>query len=242
MIQVFEPMNLKSKLKFRVFQPLGYLALGCITLTITSPMALAKTHVTSHNTISPQTTFPHQQFQLAQMGENRDEERTRFIQAADALYSQEQFTEAEELLRKLIKRYPKYAVAHYKLGNVLFRQEKAEEAIAAYQQAIEHNSRYALAYNALGMVRARQGRWQEAISEYQKALEINPEYGEALTHLGQALWQQGRRDEALVSLEKALSIFKSQNRLDQAYRLEQLLRELKSDDDPSVAYSRLFSG
>ncbi|MUL38895.1 tetratricopeptide repeat protein [Gloeocapsopsis dulcis] len=241
-------MNLKSKLKFGLIKPLGYLALGCVTVISTSPIVLAKTHVISNNphnrnTISPHPAFPRQQeFQLAQMGENRDEERTRFIQAADALYDQEKFTEAEEILRKLIKRYPKYAVAHYKLGNVLFRQEKAEEAIAAYQQAIEHNSRYALAYNAIGMVLARQRRWQEAITEYQKALKINPEYGEALTHLGQALWQQGRRDEALASLEKALSIFKTQNRLDQAYRLEQLLRELKSDDDPSVADRRLFSG
>jgi len=240
-------MNLKSKLKFSSVKPLGYVTLAWVTVVSTPFTVLAKTYLTNNiahtdNIPSPRITSLHQQFQLAQMGENRDEERTRFIQAADALYSQENFTEAEELLRKLIKRYPKYAVAHYKLGNVLFRQEKAEEAIAAYQQAIEHNSRYALAYNALGMVRARQGRWQEAITEYQKALEINPEYGEALTHLGQALWQQGRRDEALASLEKALSIFKSQNRLDQTYRLEQLLRELKSDDDPSVAYSRLFSG
>jgi len=227
--------------KFKVvawIKPFGYLALG-LTVISTSRTVLAKTSATNHNhsnVIARRTALPTQQeFQLAQMGENRDEERTRFIQAADALYSQAKFTEAEELLRKLIERYPKYAVAHYKLGNVLFRQEKAEEAIAAYQQAIEHNSRYALAYNAIGMVLARQGRWQEAIAEYQKALEINPEYGEALTHFGQALWQQGRRDEALASLEKALSIFKAQNRLDQAYRLEQLLRDLKSDDDPSVA-------
>ncbi|AFZ28900.1 Tetratricopeptide TPR_1 repeat-containing protein [Gloeocapsa sp. PCC 7428] len=228
--------------KFKVvawIKPFGYLALGYLTAMSPFPPVLAKTPTTNHNhsnIMTRQTALPTQpEFQLAQMGENRDEERTRFIQAADALSSQEKFTEAEEILRKLIERYPKYAVAHYKLGNVLFRQEKAEEAIAAYQQAIEHNSRYALAYNAIGMVRARQGRWQEAITEYQKALEINPEYGEALTHLGQAFWQQGRRDEALASLEKALSIFRSQNRRDQAYRLEQLLRELKSDDDPSVA-------
>lgn len=222
-------MNLKSK-QMSAIKLVGYLALSCATVMSMSSLVLAQTHNTSHQP----------EIYLAQMGENRNEERTRFIQAADVLYSQENFTEAEEVLRKLIKRYPKYAVAHYKLGNVLFRQEKAEEAIAAYQQAIEINSRYALAYNAVGMVLARQGRWQEAIAEYQKALKINPEYGEALTHLGQALWQQGRRDEAIASLEKALGIFKAQNRLDQAYRLEQLLRDLKSDEDPSVASSILF--
>ncbi|PPS39864.1 tetratricopeptide repeat protein [Chroococcidiopsis sp. TS-821] len=217
-------MNHKFKV-VALIKPFGYLALGYLMVISAYSTVLAKTPVTNHK----------QAFQLAQMGESSTEERTRFIQAADALSSQEKFTEAEEILRKLIERYPKYAVGHYKLGNVLFRQNKAEEAIAAYQQAIKHNSRYALAYNAIGIVRARQGRWQEAITEYQKALEINPEYGEALTHLGQALWQQGRRDEALASLEKALSIFRNQNRLDQAYRLEQLLRELKPDDDPSVA-------
>lgn len=242
-------MNLKNKLKLKFIKPFSYVTLGCLTIITASPVALAKTRVISNNAHSrniiprQMASLPNQQgIQLAQLGEHSNEERTRFIQSADALSSQKKFTEAEEILRQLIKRYPKYALAHYKLGNVLDLQDKSEAAIAAYQQAIEHNSRYALAYNAIGVVRARQGRWQEAITEYQKALEINPEYGEALTHLGQALWQQGRRDEALASLEKALSIFKTQNRLDQAYRLEQLLRELKSDDDPSVADRRLFSG
>lgn len=212
-------MNLN---KLNLFKPFGYLTLGCLAIAFTSAIALAQT---SH--IQPIVT--------AQLPENQEDERTRLIQAADALSNEEKHTEAEEILRRLIKRSPKYAIAHYKLGNVLYRQDKFAEAIVAYQQAIEINSRYALAHNAIGMVLARQNRWQEAIAEYQKALKINPEYGEALTHLGQALWQQGRRDEALATLEKALSIFKSQNRLDQAYRIEQLLQKLKSDEDPSVA-------
>lgn len=210
-------MNLN---KFRFFQPFGYLTLSCLIITHVAAIALAQT-----------SNIP---YQTAQLPENQEDERTRLIQAADALSNEEKYVEAEEILRRLIKRSPKYAIAHYKLGNVLYRQEKTEEAIAAYQQAIEINSRYALAYNAIGTVRAGQGRWQEAIVEYQKALEINPEYGEALTHLGQALWQQGRRDEALVALERALNVFKSQNRLEQAYRIEQLLERLRSDDDPSI--------
>jgi tetratricopeptide (TPR) repeat protein len=87
----------------------------------------------------------------------------------------------------------------------------------------------------MGIALASQGRLQEAIAEYQKALAINPEYADALASLGQALWQQGNRDQALASLEKAANIFKAQNRPDKASRVEQLLQQLKANDDPSVS-------
>lgn len=216
-------MKLTSKLKSVFVQPLSCLTLSLLTVTSTLPFVLAE------------TSYPQQPQRLAQLGDREQLERSRLIQEANVLYSQGNFTGAEENLRKLIKKFPKDAFGYYQLGNVLYQQRKAEEAITQYKEAIRLNSRYALAHNGMGIALASQGRLQEAIAEYQKALKINPEYADALASLGQALWQQGNRDQALASLEKAANIFKAQNRPDKANRVEQLLQQLKTTDDPSVS-------
>ncbi|WP_238360927.1 tetratricopeptide repeat protein [Iningainema tapete] len=174
---------------------------------------------------------------LAQFGdtEQPSQERTQLVQKANALYNEGNFPEAEKSIRSLLKKYPKDAFGHYQLGNILFRQGKPEEAITSYQKAISLNSSYALAHNALGVVLAEKGQREEAISEYQKALKINPDYGDALTNLAQTLWQQGKKTEAIASMEKALNVFKQQQRRDKAYRVEQFLRQMKTQDDPSVS-------
>ncbi|NJM72178.1 MAG: tetratricopeptide repeat protein [Scytonema sp. RU_4_4] len=240
-------MNLKTLLKSVFVKPLSFLTLGFLIVLDTLPLVLADTtYPPKNNTDSVITqhslpAFPQNKrglqgdLKLVQLLDKEEQERSRLIQQANVLYSQGNFAAAEENLRKLIKKFPKNAFGHYQLGNVLYQQGKAEEAIGEYKEAIRLNSGYALAHNAMGIALAKQGRWDEAIAEYQKALTINPEYADALASLGQALWQKGKRDEALASLEKALNIFKAQNRPDRANRVEQLLQQMKTTDDPSVS-------
>ena len=240
-------MNLKS-LTYSVFaKPLIYVILGSLSIIDTLPLVLADTtykvknhtdYLVTHHSLS---AFPQNKrdnasnFILAQIGDRDEQERSRLIQEANVFYNQRNFAAAEENLRKLIKKFPKDAFAHYQLGNVLYKQEKAEEAIGEYKQAIRLNSSYALAHNAMGIALASQTRWEEAIAEFQKALKINPEYADALASLGQVLWQKGNRDEALASVNKALNIFKAQNRPDKVYQVQQLLQRMKATEDPSVS-------
>ena len=114
-------------------------------------------------------------------------------------------------------------------------QSEPEAAIQSYQQATRIKPKYALAYNAIGVVYATQDRWDDAITQYHKALEINPNYGEAMTNLGQALWQVNKRDEAVASLEKALNIFKTQSRNEKVYQIEQMLKQIRNANNPSVS-------
>lgn len=173
---------------------------------------------------------------LAQLpGTDNQEVRSQFIQKANASFGAGNFTEAEKDLRSLLKKFPKDAFGHYQLGNVLYRQGKAEEAISEYQQAIRLNSGYALAHNALGIVLSNRNQSEEAIAEYKKALAINPDYGDALINMAQTLWQQGKKDEAIASTEKAFNVFKQQNRPDKANQVEQMLRQMKTQNDPSVS-------
>lgn len=226
-------MKPKDFLKVTFFQSASCVILTQLTVTSIPQLAFAEKRDFPAATKHTPTQI------LAQFSEppsnNGQQERSQLVQTANDLFSKGDLTGAEENLRKLIKKFPKYPFGYYQLGNVLFRQERKEDAIQEYQKAISLNSNYALAYNALGRVFASQQRWEEAITAYQKALAINPEYGDALTNLAQVLWQKGNRAEAIASLEKALKIFQVQDKPEQVRRIEQILKEMKSGDDPSIS-------
>ncbi|PLZ06742.1 hypothetical protein CEN49_23765 [Fischerella thermalis CCMEE 5273] len=215
----------------RLAQTACYLSLGILIVTNTFESAFAQVR-------NPGTAKQHTQEQiLAQFSDanSGQQERSQLIRTANTLFSQGDLAGAEENLRKLIKKYPKDAFGYYQLGNVLFRQEKKDEAIKQYQEAIRLDSKYALAHNGIGLVFASQEQWEEAIAEYNKALAINPNYGDALTNLAQAFWEVGKREEAIASLEKALSAFKAQNKPRKVQRIQEILRQLKPNDDPTVS-------
>ncbi|MBF2067919.1 MAG: tetratricopeptide repeat protein [Calothrix sp. C42_A2020_038] len=172
---------------------------------------------------------------LAQFSEREKAERTELIQKTNSQLSQRDYQGAEVSSRELVKKFSKDAFAHFLLGNVLYQQDKLEDALASYQQAVKLNQRYALAYNGMGLVYANQERWDDALRQFRKALEINPEYGDALMYSGQVLLQINKPDEAIASLNKALNIFKAQNRNDRVNRIEDLLRKIKQQDDPSIS-------
>lgn len=222
-----KPINL---IRSAFFQTASHLMLSMLTITYMAEFVKAEVH----NAVTRQ----HTQTQiLAQLsgGEQQDTEQLQLVQTANALFRQGDLTGAEKSLRSLIKKFPEYSFGYYQLGNVLFRQGKKEDAIKEYQKAIRLNSKYALAHNAIGLVFTSQQRWLEAITEYQKALTINPNYGDALINLAQPLWEQGKRDEAIASLEKALKIFKAQDRSEKVEQIEQILRKIKSGDDPTIS-------
>lgn len=232
-------MKLNHQTRSISFQPVSCITLSIITTTLISPLVLATP--SNSFSLSPQSSplsFTRARLQpqkLAQFSDNSDTERSQLLQQANALYNQGDLKAAEENFRKLLKRYPEDAFAHFQLGNILFAQKQPEAAIESYREAIRLKPQYALAYNAIGMVYANQGRWDEATSEYQKALEINPNYAEALTNWGLVLWQTNKKDNAVSSLEKALAIFKSQKRNDKASQVEKILQQIKTSNEPNVS-------
>ncbi|MEH1767497.1 MAG: tetratricopeptide repeat protein [Nostoc sp.] len=226
-------MKLKSKLKSAFVQPFSCMMLSILAVMGISPLVLAVPAIVSLHTPEQDT---YKELQKREKFSGTDSpERSQLLQEANALYNQGDFKDAEESLRKFIKKFPEDAFGHFQLGNALFQQKKSEEAISVYREAIRLQPKYALAYNAIGMAYASQSRWEEAITEYKKALEINPNYGEALTNFALAMWQTNKKDEALSSLEKALNIFKEQNRVEKVNQVERILREIKTADKPSVS-------
>jgi tetratricopeptide (TPR) repeat protein len=212
--------------------------LGCITLSFMTTIAISPVLAVSGEVeqLTSAELVNSRIQKIAQFDSSTPEqERSQLLQQANTLSNQGDFAGAEEKLRELIKKYPRYSFGHFELGNVLSQQDKIEDAIKAYQEAIRLNSNHALAYNGIGLLYAKQNRWEEAITEYEKALKINPNYGDALANLALALLQTNQRNEAIASLEKALDVFKSQNRNQRVYQIEQILQQIQNLDDPGIS-------
>jgi len=74
----------------------------------------------------------------------------QLFQQGKAAQSAGQYSQAEEIWRRVLQLNPNDAVAYNNLGDALYNQKKLREAIAAYRKAIELYPNYAAAYNGLG--------------------------------------------------------------------------------------------
>ncbi|CEJ45830.1 Adenylate cyclase (Uncharacterized p rotein) [Umezakia ovalisporum] len=206
--------------------------LSIITTMTISPSVLGHSEKVALNSPAPVNGGIQK---LAQLDDQPEQERWQLMQQAKNLLNQGDLTGAEENLRKLIKKFPRYAFGHFELGNVLFQQDKLEDAINAYGEAIRLNANHALAYNGIGLVYASQGRWTEAITAYQKALDINPNYGDALANSALAFLQNNQQSEGIASLRKALNVFRAQGKNERVFEIEKILQQIKNADDPGIS-------
>ncbi len=78
---------------------------------------------------------------------------------------------------------PRFAEAHYNLGNVAFKQGKFEEAVEFYDEAIKQNAQLAAVYSNLGVTHFRLKNYKKAIINLQEALKRDPNYKPAKDNL-----------------------------------------------------------
>ncbi len=112
---------------------------------------------------------------------------------------------------------PRFAEAHFSIGNALYRQQKVDEAIASFRRAIESDPRHARAYNNLASLLGTKGEKEEPLRLYTQAVNIDPNYIEAYRNLAEALLKAGNAPSS-VQVWKA-AIEKSPNDLPTLYRL-----------------------
>ncbi|MBW4569568.1 MAG: tetratricopeptide repeat protein [Tolypothrix carrinoi HA7290-LM1] len=130
----------------------------------------------------------------------------QLFQQGNAAQEAENYTQAENIWRRIIQQYPNNANAYYNLGNALYYQKKLDEAIAAYRKAIQLNPNDADAYIGLGNTLSDQKKLDEAIAAYRKAIQLNPNYANAYINLGIALSQQKKLDEGIAAFRKAIQL------------------------------------
>jgi tetratricopeptide (TPR) repeat protein len=112
--------------------------------------------------------------------------------------------EAIACYRKAIALNPRYANAHYNLGDALKAKGKVDEAIACFHKAITFDPKLALAYYYLGVALDTKGKAEAAITCYRQAIYLDPNLADAHTHLGVALAVKGKAEEAITCFRQAI--------------------------------------
>jgi len=94
---------------------------------------------------------------------------------------------AESYWQRALQVFPRYADAHYNLGELLAARLRWSEAESAYRRAIEIDPTHANAYNNLGVMLTELRRYPEAETAFHNAIRINPTLVEAYNNLGAVL-------------------------------------------------------
>lgn len=120
--------------------------------------------------------------------------------------ARKKFAEAERSFINATRFRPKYADAHYNLGNTLAERGKLHEAISAYLITLKLKFRYAKCHYNLANTYKKLGRLDQAIAGYRRTVEIKPTHISAHINLGNTLKLQGLFGEAIDSYHRALAL------------------------------------
>jgi len=141
-----------------------------------------------------------------QTGTNVDDE----LRMADESIGRQDWTTAEQLLRKALKRQPANPLVHFRVGLMLRDQGRWDEAIASFASATRLLPGHADGHRELGIAQSLRfkGTQQppDGIGELERAVALAPRDYDALASLGGAMNRAGRRREALAHYRKAAEV------------------------------------
>lgn len=129
----------------------------------------------------------------------------RYRKAMQAL-NRENYTEAEALLRQLVKEEPENAFYHNQLGATLHEMKRYEEAEAEERRAVELEPENALYHDHLGVTYNWMKRYPEAEAEARLAVELEPENAKYHFELGLDLHWMKRYEEARAEKQRAVEL------------------------------------
>jgi adenylate cyclase len=118
---------------------------------------------------------------------------------------------AISILRRTVKLYPEYALAHSMLafamlllGYLGYIEPQVKDATALAARAAELDRNDPWAYIALGFVSFIERRTDESIAHFQRALDLNPNFAAAHGYLGWTLSFDGQSDKAIAHSQTAV--------------------------------------
>lgn len=110
-------------------------------------------------------------------------------------FREQNFQEAEILLKQALSVQPFHTESWFSLGNLYQREGQLCKAISAYQRALETTPtsivEFAIQHN-LGYVHQQRDSWEEAIACYHRAKELQPDSAEAEAIWANAMYAQGK--------------------------------------------------
>src|SRR6266568_3347863 len=127
-----------------------------------------------------------------------------WIGLAQALSAIDENELAREHYLAVLKRNPRFEVAHLRLGLNYLQTIEFDEAERAFQNAIEINPASYEAHYYLGNIWFARGNLEMARGEYEEALKFVLNFPEAVYALGTVFFREGKTDSALEQFEKVL--------------------------------------
>ncbi len=120
---------------------------------------------------------------------------------ADLYDRSNQYPEAIEAYKKVIKVKPTMGYAYLKLGTAYDRLNKSDEAIETLKKAAKYMPTYAVVFNNLGVAYGKSGKLNEEIEALKKAIKLRSEYSSARYNLGVTYLKVGNKKGALQEYE-----------------------------------------
>lgn len=136
-----------------------------------------------------------ERYQTVAPGVSGNTERARELNTqAMALILEEQYDEAEELLKDALTADVTFGPAHNNLGRVYYAKKQFYTAAWEFEYAAKLLPHHAEPRNNLGLVFEAVGDYDEAVGHYEEALLIEPNNPELIGNLVRTRLNRGDRD------------------------------------------------
>jgi tetratricopeptide (TPR) repeat protein len=124
---------------------------------------------------------------------------------AAQLVHQQNYPEAQPIVRKLLVSSPNDADLHLAFGYIRLQQDDLDEAFDGYADAKDLNPTFPEIHNGLSEVFYKSGDAENAIAEARTALSIDPQNAEGYRHLGLGFFADQKYAAALHAFRESLS-------------------------------------
>jgi serine/threonine protein kinase/Tfp pilus assembly protein PilF len=134
-----------------------------------------------------------------------DKERL-FIESRYALYIEQDFGKAGNILRQITEKYPREKMAYYYLGVFFRRAGNIKGAIEKHLKVLELDPEFGESHNDLGYAFISLEDYEKAVEHFKKYLALNPDDANPHDSIADAYFLMGRLDEAISHYEEAVRI------------------------------------
>jgi predicted O-linked N-acetylglucosamine transferase (SPINDLY family) len=128
------------------------------------------------------------------------------FQQALQLQQLKRFSEAEEIYRRILKKYPSHTGPMTFLGLLLIEKGQNKEGIKLLKSSLNYDPAQFIAHNGLGVGLLNTNNPLEAKPCFQRAASIKPDFIEAHFNLGKSLRQLKKYQEAVDAYTQCLKL------------------------------------
>lgn len=120
---------------------------------------------------------------------------------ADLYDRNDQYAEAVDTYKKVVKLKPGIGYAYFKMGTAYDRLNQSAEAVKAFKMTIKLMPKYSVAYNNLGVAYGKLEKYADEITALKKAISLRPNYSSARYNLGMTYLKKGDGKAAMKEYE-----------------------------------------